>query len=93
MSFGKSVFSIGFIPKTVKVDLHVGINCAYPQQNGHQKTLEDSRGLHSEADLEWLPGGAGWTHLQAARLLGPPVSLYVTILVLHHLLGCIYAIF
>ena len=55
MSFGESVFSVGFIPKTVKVDLHVRINCAYPQQNGHQKTLEDSRGLHTEAKLEWLP--------------------------------------
>ena len=27
-SFGESIFSIGFIQKTVKVDLDVRINCA-----------------------------------------------------------------
>ena len=32
MSFGESVFSIGFIKKTVKVDLHVRFNRAYPQR-------------------------------------------------------------
>ena len=45
MSFGESVFSAGFIQKTVKVDLDVRLNRVYPQRNGHQKTLEDSRGL------------------------------------------------
>ena len=55
-SFGEFVFSVGFIQKTIKVDLHVRINCAYPQRNRHQKVLEDSRGLHTEAEPEWLPG-------------------------------------
>ena len=31
MSFGESIFSTGFIQKTIKVDLHVRFNCAYPQ--------------------------------------------------------------
>ena len=30
MSFGESVFSAWFNQKTVKVDLHVRFNCAYP---------------------------------------------------------------
>ena len=30
MSFGESVFSTGFIQKTIKVDLDVRIHCAYP---------------------------------------------------------------
>ena len=31
-SFGESVFSTGFIQKTVKVDLDVRLNRAYPQR-------------------------------------------------------------
>ena len=65
MSFGESVFSIRFIQKTVKVDLHVRFNRTYLQQNGHQKTLEDSRGLHAEIERQRLLGGAGLPHLQA----------------------------
>ena len=38
MSFGESIFFTGFIQKTIKVDLHVKFNCAYPQQNGQQKS-------------------------------------------------------
>ena len=56
-SFGESAFSVGFIQKTVKVDLHVRFNCAYPQRNGHQNVPEDSRGLHTEAESERLPSG------------------------------------
>ena len=63
MSFGESVISVGFIQKTIKVDLDVRVNHAYPQRNGHQKTLEDSRGLHIEAEPEGLPGGATRPHL------------------------------
>jgi hypothetical protein len=55
MNFGESVSSAGFIQKTIKVDLHVKINYAYPQQNGHQKVLEDSRGHHTEAEDEAPP--------------------------------------
>ena len=58
MSFGESIFSAGFIQKTIKVELHVRFNCAYPQRNGHQKVLEDSRGLHTKAEGERLPSGA-----------------------------------
>ena len=92
MSFGESVFSAGFIQKTIKLDLHVRFNRAYQQRNGHQKTLEDSRGLHTEAKPEWLIGGASRPHLQAAWPLGPPVSLRVAMSVLHRLLGFIYAV-
>ena len=58
MSFGESVFSAMFIQKTIKVDLHVRFNRTYPQRNGHQKNLEDSRGLDAEVESEGLPGGA-----------------------------------
>ena len=60
MSFGESIFSIGFTQKTVKVDLHVRINHAYPLQNGHQKVPEDSRGYHTKAGAEGLLGEAAW---------------------------------
>ena len=63
MSFGESVISAGFIQKIIKVDLDVRVNHAYPSPNGHQKILEDSRGLHTEEEHEWLPGGAGQPHL------------------------------
>ena len=63
MSFGESMISAGFIQKTVKVYLDVRVNRAYPQRNGHRKTLEDSRGLHAEAEPEGLPDGAGRPHL------------------------------
>ena len=59
MSFGESVFSVGFIQTTVKVDLYVRINRAYPQQDRHQKDLEDTRGHHAVAERRRLPGGAG----------------------------------
>jgi hypothetical protein len=63
MSLGESVFFARFIHKTIKVDLHVRINCAYPQQNGHQKVPEDLRGLHTEMKPEWLLGRPGQLHL------------------------------
>ena len=56
MSFGESMISAGFIQKTIKVDLDVRVNHAYPHQNGHQKTLEDSRGHHAMAESEGLLG-------------------------------------
>ena len=63
MSFGEFVFSTEFIQKTIKMDLHVRFNYAYPQRNGHQKTLEYSRGLRAEAERQRLPGGVGRPHL------------------------------
>ena len=79
------MISIGFIQKTIKVDLDVRVKRAYPQQNRHQKTLEDSRGLHTKVKGERLSSGA-------AQPLGPPVSLRVAMFVLHRFLGCIYVI-
>ena len=92
MSFGESIFSVGFIQKAIKADLHVRINHTYLPRNGHQKVPEDSRGHHTEAGAKWLPCGAALPHLQAARPLGPPASLCLVMSVLHRLLGCIYAI-
>ena len=66
-SFGESIFSIGFFQKTVKVDLHIRFNCAYPQRNKHQKFPEDSRGLHTEAEGDMLPSGAAQPYLQASH--------------------------
>ena len=92
MSFGKSIFSEVFIQKTVKADLYVRINCVYPPRNGHQKVPEDFRGHHTKAGAEGLLGGAGQPHLQAARPLGPPISLLFIMSVLHLLLDCIYIV-
>ena len=55
MSFGESVVSAGFIQKTIMADRDVRLNCAYPQRKQPQKVLEDSRGLHAEAEPEWWP--------------------------------------
>jgi hypothetical protein len=52
------VFTAGFIQQTVKVDIYVRVNRAYPQRNIHQKDLEDSRGHHTVAGPERLLGGA-----------------------------------
>ena len=92
MSFGESIFSTGFIQKTVKVDLHVRINLAYLPRNGHQKVLEDTRGPHVEAKGQRLPSEARRPHLQVAQPQGPPISLHVVMSILHRLLGYIYAV-
>ena len=82
MSFGESMFSAGFIQKTIKGDLFVKGNYGIPPHKQRGKILEDSRRLSTEADPEGLPCGAG-------RPLGPPISLRVAMSVLYHLLGCI----
>ena len=89
MRFGESVFSIGFIEKTVKVDLHVRFNRAYPQRKRPQKVPEDSRRLHTEAEGEAPPR----PNLQAGRPLGPACQPLVVMPVLHRLLDCIYAVY
>ena len=63
MSFSESVFSAGFIKKTVKVDLDVRINRAYSQRKQSQKVLEDSRGHYTKAEGETPLGGASRPHL------------------------------
>ena len=92
MSFGEFVFSAGFIQKTVKVDQIVKVNHACPQQKLPQKVPEDSRRHHTEAEGKMPPGGAGRPHLQVGQPLGPTCEPPVVMSVLHHLLGCIYAI-
>ena len=92
MSFGESAISAGFIQKSIKVDLDVRVNRAYPRRNGHQKTLEDSRGLHTEEGAETPPGGAARPHLEAARPPRVPSISLVAMSVLHRLLGCFYTI-
>ena len=86
MSFGESEFSAVFIQKTIKVDQDVRFNHAYPQRKQPQKVPEDSRGLHTEAKGEASLGGAG-------QPLGPTCQPPVAMLVLHHLLDCIYVIY
>ena len=81
MSFAESVISVGFIQKTVKVDLDVRINRAYTQRNRHQKVLEDI----ALRQRQRLPGGIG-------QPLRPTVSLHVVMSVLHRLLGCMYTV-
>ena len=51
--------------------------------------------LEGSKRLEKTPhrsGGLDRPHLEAARPLGPTISLRVAMLVLHHLLGCIYTV-
>ena len=69
------------------MDLHVKFNYAYPQQNRYE-TLEDLGGLHTEAEGETLPGGAG----RHALPLGLTYQSLVVMLVLHYLLDCIYVV-
>ena len=58
----------------------------------HQKwTLEGSRG-HQRTPRRGREADAAQPHLQAARPLGPPISLDIAMLVLHYLLGCIYVV-
>jgi hypothetical protein len=92
MCFGESIFSTGFNQKTIKVDLHVRVNYAIPLWNQRGKVPKDLRGLHNEAGGEALPCGDGRPHQQAARPLGPPVSLLVAMSISHCLLGCISSI-
>jgi hypothetical protein len=46
---------VGFIQKTVKVDLHVRVNHAYPPRNGHQKFPKNSRGHQTKVGVKGLP--------------------------------------
>jgi hypothetical protein len=57
MSFGESIFSTGFIQKTIKVDLDVRSNHTYQQQKQLQKVREDTRGQTTEEDRDRQTGG------------------------------------
>ena len=85
MSFGESVFSVGFIQKTVKGDLFVKGNHGIPPWDQRGKVPEDSRRLSTEAGLDPLTCGA------TRPLWAPPIILFV-MSVLHRLLGCISAV-
>ena len=59
MSFGESVFSAGFIQKTIKGEQFVKGNYGIPPRHLRGKTLEGSRRQITEAGLDPLPCGAG----------------------------------
>jgi len=63
MSFGESVFLVGFIQKTVKAELYVKGNYRIPPHKQRGKILKDSRRLSTKANPEGLPCGAGRPHL------------------------------
>ena len=63
MSFGKYVFSAGFIQKPVKVDLFVKANHVYLQRKLLGKDLEHTRRQSTKAYHEWLTCGASQPHL------------------------------
>ena len=92
MSFGESVFSAGFIQKTVKEDLFVKGNYGIPPCNQRGKTLEDSRRRITEAGHMSLKCGATWPNPEATKPLWvPPISLII-MSVLHRLKDCIFAV-
>ena len=88
MSFGESVFSAGFNQE----DLFIKGNHGIPPHNRCGKTLEYSRKLSTEAGHMSLTCGAARPHMQAGQRLGSTSQPLVAKSVLHHLLGCIYAV-
>jgi hypothetical protein len=63
MSFGESMFSVGFYQKTTKEDLFLKGNRVILQDKQCVKTLEDSQRLSTEAEPEPLLGGADQSHM------------------------------
>ena len=85
MSFGESMFSIGFIQTTAKEDLIIEGNYGIPSCYLCGKTLEGSRRQITEAGLDPLPCGASQPVGGATRpMWAPPVSL-LHMSVPHHL--------
>jgi hypothetical protein len=70
MSFGEFIFFAGFTQKTTKEDLNIKRYRGTILWRIHGKVLEDTKGLHTKARLESLPGGPGWPHPCAAQ---PPM--------------------
>ena len=92
MSFGESMFSVGFNQKPIKEDLFIKRNHGIPPRNQRGKTLEDSRRQITEAGHMSLTCGATRPHLEVDQpLWAPPVSL-VIMLALHCLKDCISAV-
>ena len=75
MSFGESMFPVGFNQKTAKEDLIVKGKYGVPLWYLCGKTLEGSRSHMTEAEGHPLTGGATWPACGAALpLLSPPIS-------------------
>ena len=90
MSFGESVFSAGFIQKTIKGNLFVKGKFRVPPRNQHGNTLEHSRSHITEVRGKGMTCEVAQPHVVRPPR-GPPVSL-VAMSVSHRLLGCIYAV-
>ena len=73
MSFGESIFSVGFIQKIIKGDQNVKLNRTYPSHKQLQKVLEDTRSHATEADIEGMIGGAGRSPIPTSQ----PSASYV----------------
>jgi hypothetical protein len=86
------VFLAGFNQKTAKEDLFVKENRVILQDKQRGKTLEDSKSFSTEAEPKPLLGGAGRSHMQADRPVGPTISLRIAMSVLHRLKDHIYAV-
>ena len=91
-SFGESVFSAGYIQKTVNGDLNIRINHTYPRWNQHQKLLEDNIGQSTMVEAKGLLGGVGRPYPQGGWPMGPPSQPPLRMSVLHHFLDCIYVV-
>ena len=75
MSFGESVFLVGFNQKTTKEDLIVKGKYRVPSWYIRGKTLEGSRSHVTKAEGHPLIGGASRPAGGASRPpLGPPIS-------------------
>jgi hypothetical protein len=85
MSFGGSVFSVGFNQKTIKKDISVKGNHVYLQRYLRGKTLEDSRRLSTEVDPMPQQCGASRPHLQASQPVGPSCQPPIATSVLYRL--------
>ena len=82
MSFGESIFPVGFNQKTTKEDLIVKGKHGIPPRYLCGKTLEGSRSHITKAEDQRMAYRAAWPPM------GPPVSL-IAMSVSHRLLGCI----
>jgi hypothetical protein len=66
MSFGESVFQVGFNQKTAKEDLFIKGNHGISSRKQRGKTLEDSRRRITEAEPGTLTCGADWHHVDTS---------------------------
>ena len=75
MSFGESVFPVGFNQKTTKEDLIVKGKYGVPSWYLRGKALEHSRSHVTKAESKGMTCGATRPHYQVAQPpMGPPIS-------------------